>query len=439
MKKNITSARAQMRFYMLISCMVLPFLLFFAGKVFCPANALAEQYNPPYISPTPGEITIMACGGYDVLQDSLDEALGRKCFRDLRECGVNVAQSWCVDTAMLSLGLKCAEGTGVKIMARCRMLIEPSKCRELVDKYKGNPGVAGWMLVDEPREKDFKKIAALKDLIEKSDTTRMVYVNLLGGAVKDMRTYIEDFERDFAPAVWSYDIYPVYISGNKTYFREEFYTDLELFSEVSKKTNRPFWAYVLTLPYKPMNANWYCPEPTLASMRLSAFAALAYGAQGICYWAYTMRTTNEWEAYFTAPVLKDGSRTKIWYMMKRVNEEIKSCNDIFCGCEVLDVRHTGSKLAREVKPFAGSMGMLQSVRSDAYGVLVSHLRNNGKEYIVVVNRDFQKKQKVSLDFSEPVHDIISPDSSGITAIKKRENRAYQMTLSPGSYAIFCGD
>ena len=179
---------------------------------------------------------------------------------------------------------------------------------------------------------------------------------------------------------------------------------------------------------------WYSrPVATEEYLRFEAFSALAYGAQGIIYWTYGQRKSNEVETYTSALVNMNGKITKSWYAAQKVNQEIKKYNDVFYECKVEQVRHTGSNLYKGTKRLSGTIGPFKMIRSKDAGVIVSLIINKGETYIVLVSRDVLKKQTITLELSA---------NKKVKNISSNKQEIYDwrkdvtLTLDKGGYVIF---
>ncbi|MBR2169784.1 MAG: hypothetical protein IJ952_05385, partial [Alistipes sp.] len=89
---------------------------------------------------------------------------------------------------------------------------------------------------------------------------------------------------------------------------------------------------------------------------------------------------------------------------------------VFLGAEVVKVRHTGANIP--VKTTALAEGdlpkMIRKVEADGEGVLVSHLKNGNRQYLMIVNRDIYQPQRVTVEIAEGVMRIM-PDGRELTA------------------------
>ena len=72
------------------------------------------------------------------------------------------------------------------------------------------------------------------------------------------------------------------------------------------------------------------------------------------------------------------------------------------------------------------------MEADGQGVLVSHLVNGKRQYLMIVNRDIDNAQNVTIEHSRTVKRIM-PDG---TERKEKTNGARTMPLAPGDYLLY---
>lgn len=386
--------------------------------------AADKMVLPVYQNPTPGEFPIL--GWYSIP----DSASTPERYREMREAGFNLSFSHFGNNDEISRAVKAAKGTGVRIVAGSPQIEEQT--RGSLDSLSRYPEIAVWFLRDEPTVAGFKKLAQFRDSVYAVDTTRLVYLNLLPRMV-DAKSLgadsYDDYVRSFVEQVRlpmiSYDMYPVReASEGEAYLHPMLFTNLESARRVSKEYGMPFWAFCLSTAHTPY------PVTRPAHLEVEAFSALAYGAQCIQYFTYWQPVTTQWN-FHHAPIDKFGKRTDVYYMIRDLNREIQALSPIFLGADVEDVSHTGSTIPEDTHRLTSVPSPFKSIDSEGQGVLVSHLRNNGKQYLMIVNRDIMNAQKVNLEFDnvKKVKQIM-PDSS-----EKKVSDTFPI-LPPGRYILY---
>ena len=163
------------------------------------------------------------------------------------------------------------------------------------------------------------------------------------------------------------------------------------------------------------------PVPTKAHLRLQMYSNLAYGAQLLQYFRY--RAVAPW-----------AKRSALFELIREMNQEIQARADVFLGAEVRGVWHTGAQIpigTRQLNPKA-LPAFVKSFSTPKHStVLVSWLKNGGRDYIVVVNRDPNYEMSFTAKFA-PGSELVRRDGTRVRA------DAYEdlFWLEPGDVAIF---
>ena len=431
-----------------------------------------SSYPSPVAPPTPGAITILAKSpvtpyNRDYPTDKYEAQFTSARFKEIFQCDFNAISIAAEKERDLDIAktFERAEDSGLKIII-CQQDKDEMQMSNLVNKYKDNPLLGGYEMMDEPLFEKLSWLKAIHDKIRELDPKHLVYTNLAVdmtpsssewkdhlGDIGTLEEYLDYFQNMFHPVLWSYDFYPVRYYNRRTIVRtSDFYKFLQMFHDKAKKANRPFWTYSLCMPYVekcyPASACVLGPDkngrpiPTEGELRWEAFSALAYGAQGIVYWSYSQRYSIKnsngvyGEYYTSAPIDLQGNKTEIWYRVQTVNSEIKMFNHVFYGCEVIDVRHAGTTYPG-TKPFSSTFGFIKTLETEAQGVMVSHLKNGDNDFIVIVNHDPFNFQKIKLEFSDPNSIIgISPVSPKPNPDEDDSETTGYTYLQPGGYLIF---
>lgn len=413
-------------------------------KIIPPEGEYLTPINKRYNSPTPGEITIVAS-----TPNIGDKAPSDELCAELASCGFNsVIMS--VTLSEVSQALASCGSHGIRpFLSHSHLLRDEQSCAEYVDMFRNNPNLGGWNLKGEPTYDELNAsdgFSKFYNIISKHDPNHCIFVSLVGGPVSSYmnghtyKEYIELFQDVLSPSFFPYVFYPVSGSdSNPTVDYETFFNDLEIYSLMAKYTERPFWAYVRCQSLNTHNAS-IRPTPTEGQLRFAVFSALAYGAQGLVYWAYRQSENSNNTIYQNAPVDRNGRKTAIWDYVQKINTEVKVLNDVFCGTDFIECRHTGDTQYRSVYSYAltGKFGPCESVKCYGKGALVSMLNNKGRNYLMIVNHDPESKQQINIRFNEywKIRQlIIFQDSVNYTSIFK----TLTTTIPPGSYLIFTWD
>lgn len=381
--------------------------------------------GPKYKNPTGKEFPILAW--YSILPD-WEQTPER--YQELRDAGFNISFSHFRNDEKLEAGLKAAEGTGVKIMAHSSGIFNDT--RNSVNKFKNHPGIAGWFLKDEPNAPGFPEMTALRDRILEADTTHILYLNLFPDYVdldylgtKTYEDYVQKFVDDVALPFISYDYYPVLENkkGGPDYLRPTFYENMETVARVARRNGLPFWAFCLSTAHDPY------PIPTATHLRAEAFAALAYGAQGLQYFTYWQPGTETWN-FHHAPIDETGKRTDTYYLIKDLNKEIQALAPVFLGAEIDEVGHTGDAIPQGTTRFTTLPDGFSLTGTDGPGLLISRFHNGKNKYLMIVNRDIDHAQTITLSRPRGIKQI-NPDGTA-----SKDSATSKITLAPAGYILY---
>ena len=400
----------------------------FLISIFCSIAILQVGYaieKKPYKNPTGKEFPILAW--YSIVGD---ENLTPERYKELRNAGFNISFSHFGTAEDVAKGLKASRNTGVKLMVTCGELEKQTE--ETVNRFKNDKMVAGWFLRDEPVASGFPELRAFRDRVYKADPNHIVYLNLLPSIVspKDLGTktyeeYVQRFVDEVNLSQISYDFYPVIQEGEKVILRPQFYDNLENVRRVGLRVGQPFWAFCLSTAHDPY------PIPTDTHLRIEAFSALAYGAQCIQYFTYWTPGTTVWN-FHNAPIDDQGKRTHVYYMVKNLNREIQNLAWVFLGAKSLDVSHTGENIPEGTKRLATLPSKIHSVEADGQGVLVSHFANGRNHFLMILNRDIDQAQNVTIRMEKGLKRVLPTGKT----VKVASGGVQTVNLAAGNYILY---
>lgn len=349
--------------------------------------------------------------------------------------------------------------------------------------------------------------------INDTDTVRPVFANLAVDSHLDAdkrkiwighnstyNEFLDEYISKFNPPLLSYDYYPIETLKDdkgkdvEVFQEDAFYQNLLMFANKSKQYNIPFWAYCLCLKHLSGPGGRHYPYPTEGMMRIEAFSALAFGAQGIVYWQYRLddlnSETSSCQTSQSSPTLNEGTQiggidsigsstfmgadengvpvyghgitTSVWQSIKNINRDIIKENKKFFNCKFISHQIC---FGDEEYSMNGEAG-LDIIKESGKGFLMTHIEtpdpnerdNNGKpvinKYIVIVSRDpFNSQEirwrKAQCSKSSIDQDICTPDfnlddnngdyEGDNNSTNDDVNNAslwYKATLKPGGHYIF---
>ena len=345
-------------------------------------------------------------------------------FMELKEMGINVNLSNYPNADAMQKALDLAQQTGIKMVTSCPEL--KSDPETIAKRFMNHPALAGYFLRDEPVRKDFAELAAWAKKIEAVDKKHFCFVNLISSinttksealGTVTYAEYVNTFATEVPSQLLSFDFYPILTEG----IHESWYAGLEVFSAEAKKLGKPFWAFGLASSYNDLH-----PIPTIAALRLQLYSNLAYGAQGLEFWAYWMSPGLR-----CAPIGLDGKRTLVYDRIKTVNNEIQNLAGVFVGAKVVSVRHTGVVIPKGTSQLSSLPSAIKVFETEGNGAVVSILENGVNSFFMVVNRDLNKSLPIIIQGDESLKKVLKDG----TIVKAA---AYSNTteIEPGDCVIY---
>jgi hypothetical protein len=356
-------------------------------------------------------------------------------YREMADAGFTLnwgsKQGQTYSAANFTTMLDAAQGTGIK---QYLMASQYSGTLEnMVTLFKDHPALGGYFVWDEPNVSNFASIANQITRIEALDPVHPCYVVLFpnyANAVQlgtgtnaevicskaEYEAYVRQYMQVVSPPFLCFDHFGIRGDNTHRAVSERYYENLELIADEAKKANIPFWGYALS------SAITGFPIPTLADLRLQMYSNLAYGAQGLNYYAY-------WNGG-TQPPVADGVKTPTYYVVQEMNREIKTLSKVFLNAEVKLLGHTGTPPAGCTALATAQLpSVIQSIWTSSSGALVSVLEKGNDHFLVVVNRDINVDLQVKVEGTAALRRV-RKDGSIVIA----DSRTYNVT--PGDVLIF---
>ena len=384
-------------------------LLFLSIVVFC--NFTKEKKETQVKSAD--EFPIMAWIGVPESETTVER------FRELKESGININFSSYSSIEAVEKALDVAQQAGVKLMPSFPELrSEPEKSAKRLMKH---PALAGYHLTDEPGAASFPELGKWVKRIQSVDKHHGCYINLfpnyapaevligkdgvLAPGEDPYAKHVDMFLKEVPVPFISFDFYPVVEENGVRMLRTRWYQNLEIVADASRKSGRPFWAFALAIAHKPY------PIPTVAELRLQMFSNLAYGAQTLQYFTYWHPGDDTPWDFHDSPIKLDGSRSVVYDRIKTVNREIHSLSRVFKGAKLVTVWHTGNQLPEGTRPIDKLPKQIQSLETKEGTSIVSVLINRGKQYLVIVNSDFQNPLTFDIKTDNKVRKVLKNGTS----------------------------
>ena len=381
----------------------LPVFLF--ASVFCLTLFAQEKIQ------SDGEIPIIAWMGVPEGQTTVAR------FNELKESGININFSWYSNVESVEKALDIALQTGVKIMPYCPELKnEPEKT---VTKLMNHPALFAYHLQDEPANTDFPGLAEWVKRIQAVDTKVPCYINLYPNdkiiesffdinalPENPYKEHVDIFLREVPVPFLSFDHYPITEKDGVRSLKVQWYENLEIISVAAREKGIPFWAFALSVAHtNPGSApgDPY-PVPTVADLKLQMYSNLAYGAQALQYFTY-WGFSPTWMDFQGAPMTIGGKRTVIYDRLKVVNAELQQRAGVFLDSKVVSVAHTGNTIPQGTKPLGELPSAIKTLEMGGDGAIVSLMEKGNRQFLIIVNRDCEKRMKLLIEVDEKVNRV----------------------------------
>jgi hypothetical protein len=356
-------------------------------------------------------------------------------FIEMKDAGFNIGLAKYSSADSMEQSLDMAAKAGIQLIVRCPEL--ETETIKTVKRFKKHSAVAGYYLKDEPNRADFPALGNLMNKIRSVDDKHFCYLNLFPNiatpellGTKGYKEYLDTFLQEVPVELLSFDHYPI-IENPKTSVRsfgKLWYENLEAFAAISAKTNKPFWAFALSVPHG------LYPPPTIAELKLQVYSDLAYGAQGIAYFTYWTPLIKSKFNYRHGPITDDTKqRTEVYDRIQLVNKEIQNLSGVFMGAKLVSVAHTGDKIPKGTKAFQQQQlpKIIEKLETVGDGAVVSHLQNGIHDFLVIVNRDFAKSMQLTIKGDDQLKKVLK-DGTIVPANVYVET----MEVDPGDAAIY---
>lgn len=307
-------------------------------------------------------------------------------YRDLADAGFNMAYINFSSIGDVTISLSLAERCNVKLLVACPDF-EGSDLKAYA-KVKSYKSFAGIRVADEPSIKEFKNIEDKLNSYRENHYSHLLFVNLFPNyaskkqlGVAEYEEYVDKYLTIVKPEFLSFDNYPILKNG----LREGYFENLEIISRKCKIRGIPFWGYVLSSSFDNYS------KPTKGTMAFQAYSNLAYGAQGLSFFTYKRyNNPNIKLVMSSSPVDETYNLTETYYLVKELNSELAYYAQYLHDSEVFFVKHLRNG-RYDFKRHA-----IRSVICGEKGVLVSDIHKRNKHYVLIVNKDYENYQTITV-------------------------------------------
>ena len=306
------------------------------------------------------------------------------------------------------------------------------KINALVEAVRNHPAALGFFLRDEPPAAMMPGLGKVVAMLRRDAPGAWSYINLLpnyataaqlGAPTYD--SYVQEFVGKVHPPLLSYDNYSLF-NGEML---GRFYTNLAAIRRESQKAGIPFWNVILS------NSHFSYMEPSDATLRLQAYSTIAYGGRGIEYFTYFSPKVGNFRL---APVDQFGHRTETWYMLRRLNNQIRTL-----APWLIKLHSTGvynSAPLPEGAELITKSPLIKQVRATTFQsppvapeYLIGEFRDSeGHPFLMIVNKSLRFSMRYAIDLKDENQHLVlvSPYTGQLISFTGEMN-----WLAPGAGAL----
>ena len=298
--------------------------------------------------------------------------------------------------------------------------------QKVLRDYRNVPAANGYYLLDEPFNANpfIKAYRALKN----ADPNSYMHLNFLPyAAYPSLMTYkaqMDDWLKLCADSGYKqdylmFDLYPFGLEKGSMN-RTGFLLNLNAVREVGLKNGVKTGTYI-----QSVTQSVAFRSPNEAETRYEINLALAFGVKQLSYftWFTPVERSEPFEDGIISP---EGVPNPKYEFICRLNQEVKMLGPTLIGCDSLEVygsRHTYDAIELIPEDF-----FVQS--TDKKDFIAAYLRNrdNGRNYLMVVNNSFQKGNTFSLRFEDQI--------KSLQYISEKDGKTYDQALNADNIAEF---
>lgn len=297
-----------------------------------------------------------------------------------------------------------------------------SRIIELVQKYENRAGFGGIYLVDEPHEEsnDYARVARI---IHDYNHHITPHLNLLPiGGFPSWDEYVSEYcaitGGTHRMEYLSYDNYCFMADGG---FNWGVYNSLNKIRQYGLKYNASTGYYMQCMEIR--GAYRISSDEELL---FNASMGLAYGMKNFKWFVYLTPIGGGGEPFTTGVIGPDFKPSVMYEGVKAANARIAEWGKVLGKSDAVEVYHSDAVSGNEVVP--EDFVIRQTSDNAAIYALYQSLEGDGRQYVVVVNRDFGKGRDKEFTFAV---------TEGLPSLELYDGGAWtSLDIGSGSFSLF---
>ena len=318
--------------------------------------------------------------------------------------------------------------------------------KPLEEKYSA---FAGLHFLDEPGYKFWPAYAPIQRAFKRALPDKIFYINLLQTYAPhwafpngpfytpeaadwlpddpDINKYYGSYMDIVKPELFSYDHYPIkneYPSVEPDYFEQ-----LHLSYKYAEQSNVPIFAFIQVGAWGDR-----ARIPSDAELRYQVNCAIAYNTKHLGYFTYQGFNAYAWD--HVGMISRHGNRTKQWYKIQKINEELLFQDEYFLNAAFVGYIQTGVTPSGEIPNEAERIkkfGLLKSLPDANLFIGCFEYQKDDKRYNMyyIVNNDIVNEVHANMTFKRAINYTLLHRTNKFVA----KSDQVALDLTPGDACI----
>lgn len=322
-----------------------------------------------------------------------------------------------------------------------------AKIKEMVNDFKGHPALGGYYITDEPDTARLKSAIELQKKVKALDPSKDAYMNHLPDwAIDDKENYEHSFLPRYINGVGkenlnylAYDNYPY---KRKQRLEKTYFNNLEIIRRVGLKYNVKTSSCLQSFGMG-FGGVVELRRPNADEIRMNVYSNLAYGVKNAVWYTYYTQDNlpgpKTVATMYKSVIDSVGVKTDMYEPFRQMNSEMKQLGKTLINLDAVEVYHTGDSLWLGTK--LPPDNFLAKVSDSKAQTILSRFtdKKSGKQYLMVVNRNFNKSQPLTIQLDGSVKRVKEISKSTGKAVKSAYNAKMSTiaeTFLPGEGKLY---
>lgn len=290
---------------------------------------------------------------------------------------------------------------------------------DFAKRYSHIPGVVGYYIVDEPGTA--APFAHAMALIKSVMPYAVTHINFCGAYADNVRGLYRELEK-YGGGILDYVMYDSYVFTSTACNEELLYSQLDYNMALSRELGVPGANYIQSMSWQP-----WINRPNADAIRYQVWVDLAYGLKQISYFCWQTPRSNAAETYGPAIIDIDGNPTDLFEPVSEINAAVQALGPTLMKLDAGEVYHTGRNFGNSFKELPAGFYLQPTDLEQSLTVSRMTEKETGREYCMVVNRDYKNAATVSFTLDSEV--------KSVSYISTKTGQPVALTAVDGVYTV----